>query len=126
MTVGEQAVVFAAMTAGGAALGMLYDALALVRRALCAGSVVTGMLDAGYGLCCGAGVAILALCLRAEAFRLYVFLGTALGWVLYMGIIGIPLRILDAGIRRRVKKSRKVEENYQDDAGKRNIRANNK
>lgn len=124
MTVGEQAIVFAAMTAGGAALGALYDVLALARRALHAGPVITGMLDTGYGIACGAGASLLALCLRTEAFRLYVMLGMVLGWTLYMAVIGLPVRYLDAGIRTRVKKSRKVEENYQDDAGKRNARAN--
>lgn len=126
MTVEEQAFVFAAMIAGGAGLGMLYDVMALVRRALRAGPAITGIMDAGYGLCCGAGVALLALCLRTEAFRLYVMLGAALGWGLYMGAIGMPVRILDAGIRRRVKKSRKMEENCQNDAGKRIVRANSK
>ncbi len=124
MTVREQACVFAAMIAGGAALGVLYDALTLVRRLLRAGAVMTGALDMAYGLCCGAGVVCLALRLRAEAFRLYVLLGAALGIALYMGVIGMPVRILDAHIRRNVKKSRKVEEKCQNDAGKRESRAN--
>ena len=118
MTVGEQARVFAAMLACGAALGAFYDGLALVRRMLRAGAVLTGVVDMGYGLCCGAVVAYLALCLRTEAFRMYVLLGAALGVGLYMGVIGMPVRILDAHIRKCVKKSRKMEEKYRDDAGK--------
>lgn len=125
VTVGEQACVFAAMLVCGAALGALYDGLALVRRMLRAGAVMTGMLDVSYGLCCGAGVVYLALCLRTEAFRLYVLLGAALGIGLYMSVIGMPVRILDAHIRKCVKKSRKVEDNCQEDAGKWELHANN-
>lgn len=124
MIVGEQACVFAVMIAGGAALGALYDALALARRLMRAGAVLTGALDMAYGLCCGAGVVSLALFLRTEAFRLYVLLGAAWGIMLYMCVIGMPVRILDRRIRECVKKSRKVEEKCQNDAGKRGSRAN--
>ncbi|MBR3795041.1 MAG: hypothetical protein IKK34_03280 [Clostridia bacterium] len=124
MTVGEQAYVFAVMTAGGAALGMLYDVLALLRCALRAGGLLNGVLDGVYGLGCGVSAVLLALRMQAEAFRLYVLLGILLGLALYMGMIGAPVRVLAANIRMRVKKSRKMEEKCQNDAGKWETRAN--
>lgn len=125
MTVGEQARVFAAMIACGAVLGVLYDVMALLRRMMRAGPVLTGALDLLYGFCCGAGVVLFSLRMQAEAFRLYVLSGAALGLAVYFGTIGIFVRILDVRIRRYVKKSRKMEEKCQNDAGKWNSRANN-
>lgn len=117
MTVREQAYVFALMTACGVALGAVYDALKLARWTLSAGGALTGVLDVLYGLSCGAGVILLALRLGTDAFRLYVFVGAALGMALYAGFIGMPVRILAGHVRKRVKKSRKVEEKCQNDAG---------
>lgn len=125
MSVGEQAYVFAWMTACGVALGAAYDVLGAMRRILRAGSILTGLLDMLYGLGCGAVVVVLALYLCVEAYRLYVLLGIGAGMGIYAGLIGIPVRILASHIRKSVKKSRMMEEKYQNDAGECEDPANN-
>lgn len=105
MTVAEQARMFAAMALCGVLCGAGYDALAIARHALRLGVAGTGALDLLFGACCAGAMIAAGLLLQAEPFRLYAFVGMALGLALYALTIGTAVRVLIRGIRRFVKKS---------------------
>lgn len=96
LTAAQQALSFGCMAALGAALGLGYDLLGLLRR----GRLTTGAADLFFGALTAAGMTITALFLRIDPFRLYAFAGVALGMAAYAATIGRLLRIL-AAIRRR-------------------------
>ena len=102
MTPQEQARVFAAMLCCGACLGVVYDLLGPLRRitGLCAGT------DLLFGAVCAAGIAAVALIMRCEAFRFYVFAGTGLGLILYGLTIGAMIRRLGGVLSRYAQKNR--------------------
>ena len=107
MTVEQQIRALCAMTAGGFALGALFDAMTLLRRVLSAGRLLTGMMDLFYGVCCALCIILTALALRIDPYRLYVFAGFALGMGIYATTIGTFVRI----IQKRVKKLSEKGEN---------------
>ena len=94
MTPQEQAHVFMAMMCCGACIGAIYDLLAPMRhmKGFC------GASDLLFGALCAAGIAAACLAMQTEAFRLYVFAGAGLGFVLYMLTAGRMLRQLVRGI----------------------------
>ena len=98
MTVEQQLRALCAMTAGGFALGALFDAMTLLRRVLSAGRLLTGMMDLFYGVCCALCIILTALALRIDPYRLYVFAGLAL----VMGLYGITMGTLVRIVQRRV------------------------
>ena len=93
------------MAACGAALGALYDACMLLRRAGRMGAAATGALDLIFGVACAAGIILTALYFQIDAFRWYVFAGTGAGMALYMLTIGTIVRKLMNFVYRFVKKS---------------------
>lgn len=102
MTPQEQAHVFAAMMCCGASMGVVYDIMTPLRR-------IRGLCDAGdliFGMLGAAGIIAAALVMRTEAFRLYVFAGTGLGFVLYMLTVGFVFRRLMRGIDLLRRKNR--------------------
>lgn len=102
-----QAGVFLAMVYAGLVIGLVYDALRLVRRALAAKALLTAFLDLIFWLGAGA-VAAVALALRnEESMRLYALGGCASGVVLYM--LGIS-RVLQAAGKGIARMYRRVEE----------------
>lgn len=116
MTAAEQAEVFAAMFLCGAALGVTYDLLGAARR----GNVSTAAADLFFGVLCALAITGTALALRRDAFRLYVFGGTALGFSVYMLTLGTVVRILKGIIRKRsnkVKDQTKIFTNVQENDG---------
>ena len=101
MTVAEQARAFAAMALCGACVGAAHDVLWVLRR----NAWMTATADLALGLFLAAGVIAAALQLRCEAFRLYTWLGVAVGWTIYAITIGTIVRILR---RNFIKLSEKV------------------
>lgn len=103
----DQAGVFLAMVYAGLAIGLLYDALRLLRRTLAAKALLTAFLDLIFWLSAGV-VAAVALALRNEdSMRLYALGGCASGVVLYM--LGIS-RVLQAAGKGIARMYRRVEE----------------
>ena len=106
MKVALQAHVFFAMMLCGAALGMVYDMLALLRRLLHAGCAMTGFLDLFFGAACAAGIIAAGLGLETEVFRWYVFAGVLLGMAVYGCTAGRIARLI---IRSFAEMSKKVK-----------------
>lgn len=100
----DQARVFLAMVLCGAGLGVVYDAMTLLRRGLRLGRVMTGALDICFGVACAAGIIVTALILRTDAYRLFVFAGTTLGFALYEGSVGTIVRYVSKSVHKCVKK----------------------
>jgi len=101
MSVPDQGRVFAAMMLCGSALGLTYDLLAFFRR----GRMMTAMTDLLLAPL-GAGMVIAAaLLMRCDAFRLFVLMGAALGWMVYSLSLGTIVRFL---IKEIAKLSNKV------------------
>lgn len=75
-------------------MGAIYDLLSPMRhmKGFC------GAVDLLFGALCAAGIAAAGLAMQTEAFRLYVFAGAGLGFVLYMLTAGRMLRQLVRGI----------------------------
>ena len=94
MTVEQQLRALCAMAAAGFTLGALFDGMTLLRRALSAGRILTGLMDLLFGLCCAVSVILTALVLRIDPYRLYVFAGLALGMGAYAATIGTFVRII--------------------------------
>ena len=115
MTVAEQAQVFCAMAACGAAAGAVYDVLRMAVRGGAA-----HIWDLLLGVITAAGMTVTALWLETEAFRLYAFAGVAAGIGLYMLTIGTIVRKVSSAVRNFVKKSRFLHKKSRNDAG--NIR----
>ena len=101
MTVWEQARIFAAMALCGASVGVAHDVLSMMRR----GRALTACADILLGVLMAAGVIGTALVLQCDAFRLYVFLGVAAGWLLYAASLGTIVRILTERVGKLSKKA---------------------
>ena len=109
MTVAQQAQALAAMVACGAALGAACDMLGLLRRALRAGAVLTGLIDLLWGVLGALAVVIVGLRLHIDLLRAYVLAGVLAGMGVYVLLIGFPVRRLAQAVRARVKKDEKEE-----------------
>lgn len=107
MTAEGQAHAFAAMLLLGMALGVVYDAGMLLRRAARAGRLATAAADLAFGLICAAGMTAAALHLRIRADRWFVFAGTAAGLALQQATAGLLLRGLMRFVRKKRGKGRK-------------------
>jgi len=83
----EQARVCAMMAACGFGLGGAYDALGCMRQGGAA-----WMADLLFGPVCALAMIAAGLMLEMDVFRLYTFLGIALGMAAYMLTIGAALR----------------------------------
>lgn len=90
MTVEEQARAFLAMTLCGALLGVVYDALGLLRR----GRLMTAAADLLFGVMAAAAVITAALMLCCDAYRYYTLLGVCAGFATYQCSIGTFVRFL--------------------------------
>lgn len=108
MTPAQQAHVFVVMLLCGAGLGVVYDALWVIRCAVFRGRAARALLDLLYGLICAAGAVMSALCLRIDVFRWYTLLGMLGGMILYAASAGLLMRRM-AAICRKIceKKSEK-------------------
>ena len=96
----DQGSVFLLMCGAGAALGLWYDLVALARRALEAGPLLSLLTDAVLGL---GAAALLAAALVAANYgrpRLYMLLAVALGATAYGFGASRPLRALLRRLRR--------------------------
>lgn len=80
------------MAALGAAMGLCYDLLGLMRR----GWLGTGAADLLFGALCASGMTLIALELRMSPFRLYAFAGVGLGMAAYAATLGRLFRFLAA------------------------------
>ena len=105
MTVEQQLRALGVMTAAGCGLGALFDAMTLLRNALSAGRLLTGLMDLLFGVCCALCVIVSGLALRIDPYRLYVFAGLALGMGLYGITMGTLVRIVQRRVLFFVKKS---------------------
>lgn len=105
MIASEQARVFLAMAVCGAALGVAYDGLALLRRGLRLGPAATGVLDLAFGALCAAGMICVALVMQVDPFRWYEFAGVATGMLLYALSMGTFVRFVSKTVRKVIKKS---------------------
>ena len=99
----EQARAFLAMALCGALLGVVYDALGLLRR----GKLMTAAADLLFGVLAAAAVIAAALMLCCEAYRHYTLLGACAGFALYQCSIGTFVRYLKGGLRNLSKKVKK-------------------
>lgn len=117
MTPQEQARVFAAMLLCGAGVGMMHDALALIRGLLRAGRAMTGAADLLLGAAAAAGICLCALRMQTQAARWYVFAGIICGALMYRVTIGALVGKVVSLWRKKFPKSRKVDENVQRPAG---------
>lgn len=104
MSAGEQARAALYMMALGVALGAGYDVLALFRRAVKAGRILTGMLDLLLGAAAAVGMTGVALYLRMDPYRLYAFAGVATGMTVYFVTVGTIVRYFYKFGRECVKK----------------------
>ena len=109
MTVEQQARALAAMVVCGAALGAACDVLGLLRRALRAGGVLTGILDLFWGILGALAVVLAGLRLKIDLLRAYVRAGVLAGMGVYALLIGLPLRRMVKAVQGRVKKDEKEE-----------------
>lgn len=107
MAAAEQARVFLAMLMCGAVCGAAYDVLMLLRRAFGSGRIFTGLADVAFGVVAAAGMTATALALRVDPFRLYEFVGIALGFVFYYVSIGMIVRAVYRNVGKLVEKSSK-------------------
>ena len=99
MTAAQQARALGCMAALGAALGLCYDILGLVRR----GWLGTGAADLLFGVLSASGMTLAALSLRMNPFRLYAFAGVALGMAAYAATLGRFFRFFAA--RRALRRA---------------------
>lgn len=104
VTVEQQLRALCAMAVAGFTLGALFDGMTLLRRALSAGRLLTGLMDLLFGVCCALGIVLTALVLRIDPYRLYVFAGLALGMGAYAATIGTLVRILQKRTQKIVGK----------------------
>lgn len=118
MIAAEQARVWAMMAVCGFVLGGAYDALGCMRQ-----GGVAWMADLLFGPACALAMIAAGLVIKTDVFRLYTFLGIALGMAVYMLTIGAALRRAKRFLWRAAKKEI-VEENLCKDAGKGKRRAN--
>ena len=107
MTVAGQARALMAMVACGAALGAAYDLLCLLRRALHAGWMLTGMLDMLWGALGALAVIAVGLWLRIDLLRGYVLAGVLAGLGVYALMMGLPVRRVSRAVRKRWKRGEK-------------------
>ena len=109
MTVEQQARALAAMVACGAALGAVCDVLGLLRRALRAGRLLTGVLDLLWGVLGALAVVLIGLRLQIDLLRAYVLAGVLAGMGVYALLVGLPVRRLARAVHGRMKKDEKGE-----------------
>ena len=119
MTAAEQASVFAAMAACGAALGMIGDVLSPLRR-----GVAVHVLDIMMGVTAAGMMTLCALRMRTDVFRLYVFAGAACGFAIYSLTLGTIVRKLAHCVRSMNKKDGRLDKKVRNDAGKQKKSAN--
>lgn len=95
--------VFVWMAAAGALIGAWYGLLAGLRRLLRAGFWLSLAADLAFGA--GAAAIFCAALVAADygRVRLYAFLGTALGFVLFAGAAFAPARAAAAGLARGIR-----------------------
>lgn len=79
----HQALVFSLCIAGGFILGVLFDIFRIIRRAVNAGNVVTGVLDFLFWVLAAVLVFGTIFIINNGEVRAYEFLALALGLVLY-------------------------------------------
>lgn len=91
----------------GALGGAAYDAMMLLRHALHAGRVATGLLDLCLGAMLAVGVTCAGLYLEMDPFRLYAFAGVGLGLLAWYAAAGQLLRRMMALAGRIVQKKAK-------------------
>ena len=105
MTPERQALVFAAMAACGACMGVVYDVFSAA-GALCPIRCGAGqLLNLLFGPLCAAAMIGLALALHVSVLRFYVFAAAALGFFAYMRTFGILFRHVTANVRQSAGKS---------------------
>ena len=95
------------MVACGAALGAVYDALCLLRRALHGGWAVTAALDMLWGILGALAVIAVGLRLQIDLLRGYVLAGVLGGLGVYALAVGLPARRLGRAARNRRKTDEK-------------------
>ncbi len=85
---------FLGMVYAGLAVGLLFDAAALIRKILDAGRVLTLVIDCACSLACVIMLTVVWLRVNYLDFRLYALMGAASGAVLYALTIRPLLRML--------------------------------
>ena len=94
MTPQEELRVLLAMILCGAALGVVYDGLWLLRKAFFPGGAALAIADLLYGPICAVGMIAAAFLLRMDAFRLYILGGVLCGMALQRISVGAFLRLV--------------------------------
>ena len=117
MSAAEQARVFLAMALCGALCASLYDALRLCAGAA-GGRILCGAVDLLFGPLCAAGMALAALALETDPFRLFAFGALFVGIALYALTMGTFVRFVYKTIGKFGKKSEEMDGLRQNDAGK--------
>ena len=92
MTPREEMRVLLAMILCGAALGVVYDGLWMLRKAFFPGRAALAIADLLYGPICAVGVVAAAFLLRVDAFRVYILGGVLFGMALQRMSAGAFLR----------------------------------
>lgn len=82
-SVSHEALVFAAMTAGGVAAGILFDIMRSLREGFSSGRIFTHITDALFWLAAGTVTVWLLVRFNDGILRMYEFFGMFLGGFLY-------------------------------------------
>ena len=107
MTPREELRVLLAMILCGAALGVVYDGLWMLRKAFFPGRAALAMMDLLYGPVCALGVIAAAFLLRVDALRLYILGGALCGMILQRITAGVFLRSMVQRVKKLAKKNGK-------------------
>lgn len=89
----------------GAALGVAYDLLGMMRRLFSKSVLIGTGGDLLLGGVCATSMITAGLWLRQNPFRLFAFSGVAAGFAVYMLTLGTIVRFFCSWVYRNVKKS---------------------
>lgn len=103
-TVGQWRV-FAVMAAAGAAVGVLYDLMAVCARLLGAGRILSALLDLVLGAAAAAMIAAALTFANDGEARAFAFVAVALGAALYFGGLHRLLRAVCKWIVRLIRQT---------------------
>ena len=117
-TTAPQVYIFLITVYGGLLVGVVYDIYRLIRRIAKRGRWLTIVLDVLFIITLGVIVFAVLYIANSGELRLFIFLGLALGFALYMAGLSMFFRFLGSKIRQRFcaahKKDDHISGNRQD------------
>lgn len=109
-TTAPQVYIFLITVYGGLLVGVVYDIYRLIRHIAKRGRWLTIVLDVLFIITLGVIVFAVLYIANSGELRLFIFLGLALGFALYMAGLSMFFRFLGSKIRQRFCAARKKDD----------------